>query len=748
MHGDRRADDYFWLRGKDDPEVMAYLRAENAHTEAVMKPSAALADTLYAEMLARIKEDDQTVPYRRGDHFYYSRTEQGKQYPILCRKLGSVDAPEEVTLDLNALAAGHPFFALGMAVVSDDGHLLAYTTDLTGFRQYTLSVKDLRTGALLPDRIEKVVSIAWAADDRTLFYVTEDAAKRPYRLYRHVLGAAADDLVYEETDALFNLGVERTRSRRYLLATSASFTTTEVRYHAAAETGAPWTLILAREQDHEYHVEHWMGEGADERFYIRTNGGGRRNFRLVTAPVADPRPESWIERIAHRDDVMLEDVEVFATHHVAHERDDGLSRLRVTTLADGAAHHIEFPEPAYEVSPDHNPEFAASSYRFRYQSLVTPPSVFDYDVAGRRSVLLKQMEVLGGYDPSRYRVERAHATAADGARIPISLVRRADTPRDGTSPLLLAGYGAYGISLPVMFSSSRLSLLDRGVAFAIAHIRGGGELGKRWHDDGRMLCKRNTFTDFIAAAEFLVKRGDTRPDRLVIEGGSAGGLLVGAVLNMRPDLFRAAVLRVPFVDVINTMLDETLPLTVGEFEEWGNPKILEQYEYIKSYCPYTNLAPQGLSRHPGPDLAQRQPGDVLGARQVRGQAAHAEDRRAPAALQDQSRRRARRRLGPLRPPARDRVRLRVRPDPARPRRPQAVAARVLSHGRPPRASRRSGICGLAAARAHAGVPEAIASAAAAPWSSAEPHSSAGPGASPAKRARTAASWSRRMGLDR
>jgi oligopeptidase B len=571
---------------------MAYLRAENAHTEAVMKPSAALADTLYAEMLARIKEDDQTVPYRRGDYFYYSRTEQGKQYPILCRKRGSVDAPEEVTLDLNALAAGHPFFALGMGVVSDDGHLLAYTTDLTGFRQYTLSVKDLRTGALLPDRVEKVVSIAWAADDRTLFYVTEDAAKRPYRLYRHVLGAADDDLVYEETDALFNLGVERTRSRRYLLATSASFTTTEVRYHAAAETGAPWTLILPREQDHEYHVEHWMGDGAEERFYIRTNGGGRRNFRLVTAPVADPRPQNWIERIAHRDDVMLEDVEVFATHHVVHERDDGLSRLRVTTLADGAAHHIEFPEPAYEVSPDHNPEFAASSYRFRYQSLVTPPSVFDYAVAGRRSVLLKQMEVLGGYDPARYRVERVHATAADGARIPISLVRRADTPRDGTSPLLLAGYGAYGISLPVMFSSSRLSLLDRGVAFAIAHIRGGGELGKRWHDDGRMLCKRNTFTDFIAAAEFLVKRGDTRPDRLVIEGGSAGGLLVGAVLNIRPDLFRAAVLRVPFVDVINTMLDETLPLTVGEFEEWGNPKILEQYEYIKSYCPYTNLAPK------------------------------------------------------------------------------------------------------------------------------------------------------------
>jgi len=592
IHGDRRVDDYFWLRGKDDPEVMAYLRAENAYTEAVTRPAAVLADALYAEMHARIKEDDQTVPYRRGSHFYYSRTEQGKQYPILCRKHGSVDAPEEVTLDLNALAAGHPFFALGTGVVSDDGHLLAYTTDVTGFRQYTLSVKDLRTGVLLPDRIEKVVSVAWAADDRTLFYVTEDAAKRPYRLYRHALGATADDLLYEETDALFNLGVERTRSRRYLFATSASFTTTEVRYCPAADTAAPWTVIVPREHDHEYHVDHWMGAGAEERFYIRTNGGGRRNFRLVTAPVVDPRPERWVEEIAHRDDVMIEDIEVFATHHVAHERDEGLSRLRITALADGAAHHIEFPEPAYEVSSDHNPEFAVSTYRFRYQSFVTPPSVFDYDVASRRSSLLKQMEVLGGYDASRYRAERVHATAADGARIPISLVRRADAPRDGTGPLLLAGYGAYGISLPVMFSSSRLSLLDRGVAFAIAHIRGGGELGKRWHDDGRMMHKRNTFTDFIAAAEFLVKRGDTRPDRLVIEGGSAGGLLMGAVVNMRPELFRAAVLRVPFVDVINTMLDESLPLTVGEFEEWGNPKHREHYEYMKTYCPYTNLTPQ------------------------------------------------------------------------------------------------------------------------------------------------------------
>jgi oligopeptidase B len=582
-------DEYAWLRQKDDPGVQAYLKDENAFTDAAMEPLAGFVGSLYDEMLARIKEDDQTVPYRRGGHYYYSRTEKGKQYAIMCRRSGSLEAPEAIILDLNVLAEGHPFLALGASAVSDDGHLLAYTTDVTGFREYTLHVKDLRTGSLRPDRIERVVSIAWAADSETLFYVTEDPAKRPYRLYRHRLGAAVDDLLFEEKDALFNLGVERGRSRRYLFASSQSFTTTEVRCLPAAEPGGEWRLILPREHNHEYHVEHWMGPGARDLFYIRTNGGGRRNFRLVTAPADDPRPEHWTERIGHRDDVMLEDVEVFAGHYVAHERAEGLTRLRVTAIADRASHHVEFPEPAYEVSADVNAEFDAGGYRFQYESPVTPPSVFDYDVATRRSTLLKQTEVLGGYDPTRYRTERLHAVAADGTRIPISLVRPAGAPRDGTSPLVLVGYGAYGLALPVTFSSARLSLLDRGVSFAIAHIRGGGELGKRWHDEGRMLAKRNTFTDFIGAAEFLIKSGYTQPDRLVIEGGSAGGLLIGAVLNMRPELFRAAVLRVPFVDVVNTMLDESLPLTVGEFEEWGNPKIPEHYEYIKSYCPYTNL---------------------------------------------------------------------------------------------------------------------------------------------------------------
>ena len=587
IHGDLRQDDYAWLRQKDDPEVLAYLRAENAYADAITKPTEALRIKLYDEMLARIKEDDWTVPYRRGAHFYYSRTEKGKQYPIMCRKAGSLEADEEIILDLNVLAEGHPFLGLGMFTTSVDGNRLAYTTDVTGFRDYTLHIKDLRTGALAPDRMEKVSSVAWAADGETLFYVTEDAAKRPYRLYRHRLGGVVDELVYEERDALFNLHVERSRSLAFLFAISSSFTTTECRYLLTSAPTAPWIVLLPREHDHEYQVDH-----GGAFFYIRTNGGGRRNFRLVDAPIADPRPERWRELIPHRDDVMLEDLEVFAEHTVVQERRGGLIGLRITLLNDGSVHHVEFPEPVYDVGSETNAEFTTGTYRFIYQSLVTPPSVYDYDVMTRERVLLKQTEVLGGYDPARYGMARTFATASDGARIPISLVYRVDTPRDGSSPLLLSGYGAYGAPYPVLFSSNRMSLLDRGVTMAIAHLRGGGEMGKRWHDDGRMLKKRNTFTDYIACAEFLIGSGYTSADRLAAEGGSAGGLLMGAVLNMRPDLFRTAVLRVPFVDVINTMLDESLPLTVGEFEEWGNPKIFEQYEYMKSYCPYTNLRSQ------------------------------------------------------------------------------------------------------------------------------------------------------------
>jgi oligopeptidase B len=588
VHGERREDDYFWLREKADPEVRGYLESENAHTERVMKPTEALQEALYREMLARIKEDDTTVPYRFGEWLYYSRTEKGKQYPIYCRKRDRSDAPEEVTLDLNALAEGHAFCALGVYAVSDDGRRLAYTVDFTGFRDYALYVKNLETGLLEADHVDKVASVAWSADLSILFYVSEDAAKRPYRLWRHRLGTpAADDvLLSEEADPLYRLHVWRSRSRAFLFALSGSFTTTEVRCLGAGDPHGAWRLLLAREKGHEYYVDH-----GGELFYIRTNGGGRRNFRLVSAPVDDPRPERWVELLPHREDVMLDDVDVFAGHYVVHEREDGLTRLRVTDRASGGFHHVAFPEPAYDIDSEPNLEFTAGFYRFRYQSFITPASVFDYDVTSRQLVLRKRTEVLGGYDPTQYRSERLHASAPDGIRVPISLVYRLPPP-DGPRPLLLAGYGAYGISFPVTFASSRLSLLDRGAVYAVAHVRGGGELGKVWHESGRMRLKANTFTDFIAAAEFLIARGYTAPDRLVIEGGSAGGLLVGAVLNMRPELFRAAILRVPFVDVVSTMLDASLPLTVGEYEEWGDPRVREDYDRMKAYCPYTNVRAQ------------------------------------------------------------------------------------------------------------------------------------------------------------
>jgi oligopeptidase B len=583
VHGDRRVDDYFWLREKSNPDVAAYLQAENAYTDAVMKPTEGFQEALYREMLSHIKEADLSAPYRQGGYFYHSRTEEGKQYPLRCRKKETLEAPEEIILDLNELAKGHDFLELGIFDVSDDGNLLAYSTDTTGFREYTLFVKDLRTGQLRSERIEKVDSAAWANDNATMFYVTEDPAKRPFRLYRHRLGADRDDLVYEEKDRLFRLDVLRTRSKAYLLLSSDSLTASEVRYLAADRPGDAWKLVAGREAKHEYDVDHH-----GDHFYIRTNDRGR-NFRLVLAPASDPRREDWKEVIPHRPDVMLEGMEFFRNHSVLFEREDGLPRLCVTDLRSGDGHRIEFPEPAYTVSPDENHEFDTRSFRYSYQSFITPNSVFEYDMEKRTARLLKQTEVPGGYDPGRYESERLYVQAADGSRIPVSIVYKKDLRRDGTRPMLLNGYGAYGLPQAVRFSSHRLCLLDRGVIFAVAHIRGGGEMGKAWHDQGRMMNKKNTFTDFIAAAEYLVAEKYTSRDRLAIEGGSAGGLLVGAVLNMRPDLFMAAILTVPFVDAINTMLDASLPLTVSEYQEWGNPAKKEEYDYIKTYCPYTNL---------------------------------------------------------------------------------------------------------------------------------------------------------------
>jgi len=601
LHGDRRVDHYAWLREKENPEVIAYLNAENAYTDAVLHDTVPFQEKLYQEMLGRILQTDLSVPYRLRGYLYFTRTEEGKQYPIHCRRRDFESAPEELLLDLNALAQGHSFLGLGAFAVSDNNQLLAYSLDTTGFRQYTLQIKDLRSGEAFPDRIERVTSAAWAADHRTLFYTVEDeTTKRSWRLYRHVLGATdTDTLLYEEPDERFRLEVERTRSGTFLFLTAASHTTSEVRFLSADQPLADFRLIAPREDEHEYYVDHHTGPAGDSTggiFYIRTNSGGR-TFRLVTASVADPRRDNWREFIPNRPDVMLAAAQIFASHLALFERESALPYLRIVPLnATGGAndplafsHRIEFREPVYNASLGANPEFVTDHVRFHYESFITPRSVFDYDLHTGEQILRKQQPVLGGYDPSRYVSERLYAEAPDATRIPISIVYRRDTPRDANAPLLLYGYGSYGSSVPVNFSSNRLSLLDRGVIYAIAHVRGGGELGKPWHDAGRMHKKRNTFTDFIAAAERLIASRYTAADKLIIEGGSAGGLLMGAVANLRPDLFRIVISHVPFVDVLNTMLDASLPLTVGEYEEWGNPQIAADYFYMKRYDPYTNL---------------------------------------------------------------------------------------------------------------------------------------------------------------
>ncbi len=584
LHGDRRIDDYFWLREKSNPEVASYLEAENAYSKEVLKPTEVLQEKLYKEMLGRIKQTDLSVPYKEGDYYYYSRTEEGKQYPINCRKKGALDAPEQVTVDTNELAKGQKFTALGAFTVSDDGNLLAYSVDFTGFRQYKLQIKNLQTGEVLPDSAEKVVSVAWAGDNKTLFYTVEDAAKRSYRLYRHRIGQTGDNLVYEEKDELFEIGVRRTRSRQFVMLSIGSHTTSETRYLKASTPEAEFQVLLPRKHMIEYSVD-----DRGHTFYMLINDKGR-NFRLVSMPIGNVSESNWKELVPHDPKVMLEDLDLFANHLVLYERRKGLPEIRVTNLETRKTHYVSFPEPTYSVFPTQNREWNTSVLRYSYQSFITPSSVFDYYMETRQAKLLKQTEVLGGYDPKQYRSERIYATAKDGTKIPISLVCRKGLAKNGQAPMLLEGYGSYGYSNAVTFSSNDLSLLDRGFVVGIAHIRGGGEMGKSWHDQGRMKNKMNTFTDFIACVEHLLQKKYTSKDRLTIVGGSAGGLLMGAVTNLRPDLFKIVISHVPFVDVINTMSDTTLPLTVGEFEEWGNPAKKDEYDTIKQYCPYTNLA--------------------------------------------------------------------------------------------------------------------------------------------------------------
>jgi oligopeptidase B len=589
--------------------VTAYLEAENAYADAVMAPLAGLREELYQEMLSHVKQTDVSVSYRDGDWWYYSRTEEGLQYGIFCRKRGGPDGPEadateKILLDGNELAKGHAFFAIGDTDITDDARWLAYSTDTTGFRQYTLRIKDLETGETLADEVERVGSVVWAADHKTLFYTVEDEQqKRQFQLWRGSAGKLSESvLVFQEDDERFNIAVGRTRDGKFIVLELASHITSEARVLKADDPTGDFRMITPREDEHEYSLDHRNG-----LWFIRTNDRGR-NFRLVTAPVKTPGREHWTELIAHREAIMLEDVDLFAGFFFACEREDGLPRLRLWKFVDAGpeaarAGEIAFPEPAYSAHPHVNRIFETTTFRYGYQSLVTPSSVYEYDTASGASTLLKQLEIPGGFDRTLYASERIHATAPDGVAVPISIVYRKDqrsvapvsrpavagVSRPALNPLYVYGYGSYGYSLPLGFSSNRLSLLDRGVVMAYAHIRGGGDLGKPWHDAGKMLVKRNTFTDFIATVEHLTAAGYGDPNRVAIEGGSAGGLLMGAVSNMSPRLFRAVLSHVPFVDVMNTMLDAGLPLTVPEYEEWGDPNQEEYFRYMLSYSPYDNL---------------------------------------------------------------------------------------------------------------------------------------------------------------
>ena len=586
-HGHVRVDDYYWLRKREDPRVIAYLEAENRYTHAVMAHTEGREEALFREIKGRIQQTDSSVPYRRDDHFYYTRFEDGKEYAIHCRKRGSVSAAEEVLLDVNELARGHEYFNVGRRAVSSGQDVLAYAVDTAGRRIYTIRFKNLATGEVLQDTLPEVTgNMAWANDNRTFFYARQDPTTlRSHRIYRHVLGSdsSRDPLVYEEQDDTFSCYVFQTKSRKYLLIGSFQTLSSEYRFLDAGTPDGKFEVFWPRERKHEYDIDHF-----GDHFYIRSNFQAK-NFRLMRTPVTRTAREEWEEVIPHRDDVLLEGIEVFRDHLVVVEREGGLIQLRVRPWSGADEHYLEFEEPAYVAYPTNNHELDTEVLRFHYSSMTTPDSTFDHDMVSREKVLLKQKEVLGDFDARSYRTERLHARAKDGTEVPISVVYRRGIARDGSHPLLLYGYGSYGHSLDASFRSERLSLLDRGLIYAIAHVRGGEELGRHWYDDGKLMKKKNTFTDFIACAEHLVKANYTRKDRLFAMGGSAGGLLMGAVINMRPDLFKGVIASVPFVDVVTTMLDDDIPLTTSEYDEWGNPGDKSSYDYILSYSPYDNV---------------------------------------------------------------------------------------------------------------------------------------------------------------
>ena len=587
VHGHQRIDPYYWMNDREDPEVIQYLEAENNYLEETLKPVEDFKKSLFEEMKGRIKEDDQSVPYRKAGFYWYTRYTQGAEYPIYCRKSGSLESPEEVILDVNQLAEGKSFYQVGSTVTSPNQNLLAFAADEVGRRIYTIHFKDLVSGEILEEKIPNVTgNMTWAGDNKTLFYSKQDPETlRSFQVYRHELGTPIENdiLIFEEKDEEFTCVVHKTKSEKYILIHSESTISSEIRFLEAGNPTGEFRLLQARVPHLEYAADHY-----GDFFWIRTNDQAQ-NFKLVKAPCDSPQKENWIDFIPHRPEVLLEDFDLFSGFLVTQERSQGLTKIQVNPW-EGAPHSIQFADETYTAWIGANPEFESEMLRFGYNSLVTPSSTYDYHMNSREKVLLKQQEVVGGYNPEEYHSERIWAKAPDGVLVPISLVFKKEFfQKTGRNPLLLYAYGSYGFSMDAYFSSTRLSLLDRGFVFAIAHIRGGEDLGRQWYEDGKMLKKKNTFTDFIACAEHLIQENYTSPKHLYAMGGSAGGLLMGAVINLRPELFKGVIANVPFVDVVTTMLDETIPLTTGEFQEWGNPKHPEYYEYMLSYSPYDNV---------------------------------------------------------------------------------------------------------------------------------------------------------------
>ena len=586
LHGDIRTDNYAWLQNKNDPQVLSYLGRENAYTQRIMSQTEQLQKKLYQEFIARVQETDESLPVFDRGYYYYERTQQGLQYPIVCRKKASLSAQEQIVLDLNQMAKGKKYFALGTYRISDNGQLMAYVTDITGFRQFSLYVREVDSAVAPKPIIDKVTSFGWAQDNQTLFYTVEDSAKRPYRLYRHQLGQSTsqDQLMFEETDKRFRISIQRSKDRKFLFLNVNSHTTSEVRFLRADRPLETFALIEPRKANQKYQAY-----SLSNRFLILTNDTGVNN-RVVVAPLDNYGRKGWQELIGHSTEVMQADAEVFKDYLVLYQREQGSPQIMVVPDYDlQRAYRVRMPESVYAIYRDNNPDFLADSFRFEYRSPLIPKTTYQVNSSNGQLTLLKRSKVLGDYDPSNYSSKRIWATASDGVRIPISIVHHKQTPLDGSAPTFLTGYGSYGANARIYFSPPKVSLLDRGMVVAIAHVRGGGELGKNWHIQGRMFQKKNTFTDFIASANHLIQQRIAHPRRIIASGGSAGGLLVTAAANIQPDLFRAMLIYVPFVDVLNTMLDSNLPLTVGEYEEWGDPRIKQQYQLIKSYCPYTNI---------------------------------------------------------------------------------------------------------------------------------------------------------------